>query len=180
MHRRLALTVVALGLVAVAVPAQEMPPVGPPAELGEVAFMLGTWKTDAFQFRQTPDQPWQTSTATMKVERILGGAAHRSRFSATVMGTALEGDATLTYNRESGKWQSVWVDGMSAYQVMTEGSFEGDALVLEGLDRYQGESYRLRDTTRKVSERELEWTMEMSTDGGATWFTSMQATYRKR
>lgn len=180
MYRRLALTVAAIGLVAAPSPGQEMPPVGPPAELGEVAFMLGTWKTDAFQFRQTADQPWQTSTATMKIERILGGAAHRSHLSSTVMGTELEGDATLTFNRETGKWQSVWVDGMSAYQVMTEGSFQDDALVLEGADRYQGESYELRDTTRKISDRELEWTMEMSTDGGVTWFTSMQATYRKR
>jgi hypothetical protein len=180
MHHRLVLTVVALGFVAAPSPAQEMPPMGPPAELGEVAFMLGNWKSDAFQFRQTADEPWQTSTATMKVERILGGAAHRSRFSTTVMGTRLEGDATLTFNRETRKWQSVWLDGMSAYQVMTEGSLEDDALVLEGLDRYQGESYKIRDTTRKVSDRELEWTMEMSTDGGATWFTSMQATYRKR
>jgi VCBS repeat-containing protein len=116
----------------------------------------------------------------MKVERILGGAAHRSHFSSTVMGTSLEGQGTLTFNRETGKWQNVWVDGMSAYQVMTQGTLKEETLVLEGEDRYQGRAYRMRDTTRKVSETELEWTLEMSTDRGATWFTSMQATYRKR
>ena len=173
---------VALGVLALAAgaAAQEMPPMGPPAEMEQVAFMVGTWKAGAFQSRMGPEDEFQASAATTTVEPILGGSAHRAHFESSLMGMDFAGQGTLTFNRETKRWQNSWVDNMGAYQSFMEGTFDGETLVLEGEDYYQGQSFKMRDTTRKLDDDTLEWTMEMSGDGGATWFTGLKATYQRQ
>ena len=173
----------ALGALAVTAgaAAQEMPPTGPPAEMEQVAFMVGTWKTDAFQSRMGLDDDMESSSATMTIAPILGGSAHRTHFESTLMGMDFVGQGTLTFNRQTGKWQSSWVDNMGAYQSFMEGTtIEGDTVVFEGEDLYQGANYKTRDTTKRVSDDELDWTMEMSMDGGKTWYTGLKATYKRQ
>ncbi len=158
---------------------QEMPEMGPPEQMKDVAFMVGHWKSDDFQSRMDLQADWQTTSMTMQVEPILDGCAQRSILKAQFMGMDFSGIATLSYSRESGKWQNSWIDNMTAIQVMTEGELKDGVFTLLGKGTQMGKEYWMKDITKKVSDSEIEWQMDMSYDG-QNWFTSMKATYRKQ
>lgn len=176
---------VALGLLLFAVPtfaqegAEGMPPMGPTQELKELGWMQGEW-TAEMQFRQMPDAPWETSTATCTISSVMDGCIQRTDFQSTLMGMAFGGEETLTYNREKKQYESIWIDSMSARPTYTAGIFEDGKLVMSGEDIMMGMPYKMRTTSVKVSDTQMDWTMEMSMDGGATWFESMKATYKKK
>lgn len=157
---------------------QEMPEYGAPKEMKKLDFMLGAW-TGEFSLRQGPDQPWESIRMSIKAENVLDGCAQVQHWSGSMMGREFNGRATFTFNRQTGKWQSSWVDNMEGRQLIHTGGFEGDKLVFRGDNQYQGMSYTTRDTTVKVSDDEFHWMMEMSEDGGQTWFESMKATFKR-
>lgn len=156
-----------------------LPPMGAPKEMKEVAFMVGSWKAD-FQMKMGPQSPWQSSPSTLVVEKILSGSALRSIFASNFMGMDFDGIATLTYNRDTGKWQNTWVDNMGAFQTYSEGEFKDGKLVMEGDSTQQGQPVKLRETTQVVNASEYHWHMDMSMDGGKNWFTTLKATYKKQ
>jgi hypothetical protein len=171
-----------LGLILLAVPAtaqEGMPAMGPTKELKELSTkMVGEWTAD-MKFRQTPDAPWTTSPSTCTITSEMGGCIQRTDFHSTVMGMEMTGEETLTYNREKKQFESIWIDSMSARPMYTTGHFEDGKLVMTGDDMMMGTPYKVRVTTVMPNDQQMEWTMEMSLDGGKTWFESMKATYTK-
>lgn len=159
--------------------AQEMPEMGAPGQMKDVAFMVGDWKSDGFQFKMGPEADWETTSMTMHVEPILDGCAQRSTYKGNFMGMDFVGIATMSYSRETGKWQNSWIDNMSASQVLTEGEFKDGVITLMGKDSQMGQEVWMKDIVTKVSDTEIHWEMEMSMDG-QNWFTAMKATYRKQ
>ncbi|HSR51922.1 MAG TPA: DUF1579 family protein [Acidobacteriota bacterium] len=167
---------------------QEMPEFGAPKEMKKIDYMVGTWTAD-FQMRQDPSQEWVSNSVTMKVENMLDGCAQVHHWSGVMklpdpsgqmQEMDFEGRATYTYNRQTSQWQSTWVDNLEGRQTMSTGGFEGDKLVFKGEDEYMGMTFHTRDTTTKVSDTEFNWVMEMSMDGGSTWFESMKAHFKKQ
>ncbi len=160
-----------------ALPAQ-MPEFGAPPEMKKVAYLVGKWETD-FHSRNSPSEEWTTSRFTMTAENILNGSAQRMMFKGKMMGMDFEGVATVTYNRETKEWQSVWVDNMSANQTVMKGEFEGNKMIYRGESSFMGQRYLMRDISEKVSDKEFRWHMEMSFDDGASWYVAMKGTYKK-
>ncbi len=159
--------------------AQEMPPSGAPEQMKEIAFMVGHWKTDNMQYRMAADTEWETTSMTMQVESILDGCAHHSSLKGRLLGTDFHGIATISYNRETGKWQSSWIDNYSATQVLSQGEFKEGTMSLTGKNSQMGQEYWIKEITKKVSDREIEWRLD-STYDGQNWYTVMKATYRKQ
>lgn len=156
-----------------------MPSMGPPAELQELAAMQGEWIAEV-QYRETPDAPWTTAPATATIVSEMGGCILRTYFKTNMMGSELTGEEMLTYNRETKQYESVWIDSMTTHLVQTAGTFEKGKLVMTGDDMMMGQPYKMRNTTIHSSENQMDWIMEMSMDGGKTWFESMKATYTRK
>ena len=160
--------------------ASGMPQMGAPAEMKHMEHLVGTWTAD-FKMRMDPNADWIVSPCTQKFEMILNGCALRAHFSSTVMGMPFNGEMTMTYNRETGKWQATWIDDMGARQTyMSGGMNDAGQMVLEGEDTQMGHTYLMKDITTPKSDSEFDWQMDVSFDGGKTWFTQMKATYRKQ
>ncbi len=156
-----------------------MPPMGPPAEMKMVAGMVGTWKAD-FQMRMSQEAPWTSSPSTLVITPVLGGAANRGEFSTSVMGMKFKGISMISFNRNTGKWQSTWIDNMEALQYISEGDLKDGKLVFDGTSTYMGEDYLTRETTTMKSATEIDWTMENSHDNGKSWYVSMKGVYTKQ
>jgi hypothetical protein len=157
----------------------QMPPMGPPEEVKKLAFLEGEWAV-AVKHRMAPEGPWEESSATVTVQPILGGAAYQSSFDATMMGMPFEGIGIDSYNRELGQYESYWIDSMGAKSSMMTGNFEGEKLVMQGEDMMMGQKMWNRATSIKKSADEVHWSMETSTDGGETWYESMQMVYTRK
>lgn len=160
--------------------AQEgMPPMGRPAEMDKVEFLLGDWDV-TMKMRMSPEAPWVESKGTATTETILDGCVQRMTFEGDVMGMPLVGMDHLSFNRETGQFESFWVDNMSASFSKMSGSLEGDSMVMTGKTMRMGQEMHMRTVSEKVSDDVFEWTMEDSFDGGETWNESMIMTYTRK
>ena len=62
---------------------------------------------------------------------------------------------------------------------MTVGDFVDGKLVMMGDDMQGGMPFKMRNSSHIVRDDEIVFSMEMSVDGGATWFDSMGITYTR-
>jgi len=158
--------------------APQMPPMGPPPELQQLAKMVGTWDY-AGEARMTPDAPWMPHTAAAVNAFVCGGAAYQSDFIGPIMGMEMKGLGLTTFDRESGKWQTIWTDNMAARISYYEGDFKDGKLVFSGQDKMQGQTIHTRVTYSDITDTTHKFLMENSMDG-QTWFESMRGTYTKK
>ncbi|MBN4076315.1 DUF1579 family protein [Gemmatimonas aurantiaca] len=155
-----------------------IPPMGATAEVTAMSHLVGTWNAE-FSMRMGPEAEWMVSPSTEVFESILDGCALRAHFSSTMMGMGFKGEATMTYDRISKKWQLVWTDNMGANQTMLVGEFVDGVMTLSGEGVEQGKPYLMRDITKHTSDTEFDWHMEVSYDNGENWYTNMKAIYKK-
>jgi hypothetical protein len=158
--------------------AAAMPAMGKPAELDALAYMHGEWAVDMSYMNEAGE--WVATTGTATSTSVLNGCANRMDFEAEMMGMPFKGVDHTTFNRETGQYESVWMDDMSAKMSVMSGNFEGDALVMTGIDMWQGMKYHSKAVSKKVSDDEVSFVMSMSMDGGETWMENMKMTYKRK
>jgi len=177
-----ALCAVALlaGFMAPVASAQEgMPPMGPPEEMKVLAKYDGTWTVD-FSVKMTPDSDWVTSAATCEFKMVLDGAAQQMSYDGTMMGMPFDGIGLTAFNRTSQKWQNSWVDNMMGMISLYEGEMKGNALVVSGMDKMGDHEVLTRMTSTFVSDDQIDWLMENSSDMGKTFVEGAKATYKRQ
>ncbi len=155
-----------------------MPPMGAPEEMKTLAFMHGEWHV-VMEMRMGPEAPWTKTEGTAVITSILSGCANYMQFTGTVMGMPFEGTETSSYNRETGKFESMWIDNMSAHATHMSGAWVDGKMVMEGTDLYQGNKLYNRTTSTKLSDDELNWQMESSMDG-ENYYTGLRMTYTRK
>ncbi len=161
-------------------PEEAMPPMGPPKEMKDLSVLVGTWDVDMQWRNPPPDTAWIPSTAVTQYQYILDGSAMQLTFESQMMDMPMHGLGLQCFDRETGKWQMVWLDNLGARISYYEGECTKDKSVFTGDEIWQGLEYLNRITTQKRTETTFDWTMDMSTDGGQSWYTSGKATYTKR
>ncbi len=155
-----------------------MPPMGRPSEMDQIAFMQGKWDVE-MKFRPGPEADWQVSQAQAESKLILDGCAQRMDFRGQIMGMPFHGIDHSTYNRETKRFESVWIDNMGARMSTMYGNFNADgALVMMGESMENGMKMKTRTVSTRVDEDTVTWSMEMSMDG-ENWFRSMEMTYSR-
>jgi len=155
-----------------------MPQMGPPQELQQLAKMVGSWNY-AGEMRMSPDAPWTPHTAYNVNSFVCGGAAFQTDFTGPMMGMEMKGLGLITFDRETGKWQSIWTDNLAGRISYYEGDFKDGKLVVSGQDEMQGQTSYTRTTYLDITDTTHKFTMESSMDG-QSWFVSMQGTYTKK
>lgn len=160
---------------------QEMPPMGPPDEMKELAHLEGTWDVVMSSKWNPEDTVWVVDTAEAIFKYVCNGAVMMEEFTAQMMGMPFSGLMLQCFDRETGMWQTVWTDDMGARISFYEGKKTDDGkCVVQGKDMYQGQAMTTRITTYDETETSFKWMIETSMDEGKTFFKASEATYTKR
>ena len=158
----------------------EMPPMGKPAEMDALAWLQGEWDV-AMEFKMDPmSEEWTQGTASAVTKPVLNGCANRMDFTGEIMGMPFHGIDHTTWNREYQRYESVWIDDMGAKMSVMHGQLVDGVMTMEGPDKMMGQEVINRFTSKKKSNDEVDWVMEMSTDGGKTWTDHMRMTYTRK
>ncbi len=160
--------------------APAMPPMGPPEEMKQMAFLVGTWDYTMKMKMNPADTNWMDTKGTATYEMAYGGAAIRSTIEQQLMGQSFIGGDLTSYDRDAKKWQSVWIDNMGAKLTMFNGTKTADGMVLEGQELMNGMPTITRMTSYNMTPTTYDWKGEVSMDNGKTWMTWGTAKYIKR
>ena len=158
--------------------AQEMGEMGPPEEMMQITGMAGEWDVE-FRFRMDPTADWTVSACSATIENILDGSAQEMSFRGNMLGMEMLGRYLICYDRQTKKWQGVWVDNFAARISYSEGEMKDGMMVLEGLDKMEGRDVLVRITTFDITADRFDWKMEHSMDGGTNFVTSATAVYTR-
>jgi len=159
--------------------AQEMPPMGPPPEMKQIAAMEGVYDV-VFKYKMDPSQNWVTTNGLCTIKNVLGGAAQQMTWQGEMLGMNFEGRGMTCYDRESKMWQNIWVDNMAARISYYTGTMQDGNFVFEGEDVMEGKPVHARNTTTHITDKGFESKMEISMDGGQTYMTWATSVYTKR
>ena len=113
-----------------------------------------------------------------RVERILDGCVIMENW--TGVGGTYEGKSFNTYDAVDRTWTQHWVDTAGASVLLT-GGFEGKNLVYRrDFVRRDGKPTKARMTFFNLGDGQVRQLVEHSIDGGRTWTTQVDLTYRRR
>jgi hypothetical protein len=96
------------------------------------------------------------------------------------MGMPFKGVGLDTFNRETGQYESYWIDTMSAHMSKMAGNFKDGKLMMSGEDMMMGQTQLTKSWGEKRGEDEVYLEMSVSMDQGKTWMTNMKMTYRRK
>ncbi len=159
---------------------QGMPSMGPPEEMKQLAYLIGTWDYTMKMKMNPADTMWMDSKGTVKYEQVYGGAALQSTTQDQGMGMPFTGGGFVCYDRETKKWQMSWIDNMSARLSLYTGTHTANSTVFTGEDVMMGKPEMSRMTSFNETPTAFEWKGEVSYDNGKTWMTWGTAKYAKR
>jgi len=159
---------------------KEMPPMGAPQQMKELAFLEGFWNVDMEWRDNENPETWNKEKAVCSCKSILSGCAIETKFQGTMMGMPFEGYMLDSYDRDKQQWQSLWIDNMAGKMSFYTGNKDSDKMILTGEEMWQGQKYFSRITTFNYTPTSYEWTMENSFDNGQTWQAVGKAKYTKR
>ncbi len=125
-----------------------------------------------------------------EVTNPAGGVAGNNRITRILNGCVLleewtgaggaSGKSFNLYDARRERWQQTWVDGNGGILELHGGLTASGTMVLAGDQSAQGGgTVRNRITWTPRSPNEVRQLWETSSDGGATWTTAFDGTYRK-
>ena len=160
--------------------AQQMPPMGPPEQMQEIAYLVGTWDADTKILMDPSTGEWIDNKAVSVYEYVAGGACMQMTYSSKMMGMEFHGVSMSAYDREMEQWQETWIDNMSGRITHYTGNYAEGNLVMTGESMAMGKKTLSRMTVTDITDTTFNWKMETSYDDGTTWSPDMTATYKKR
>ncbi len=157
-----------------------MPPMGPPPEMKELEAMNGEYTVKFFYKMDPTSEEWIETEATAVLSTVVGGGAQQLVFEGEMMGMPFSGIGLTSYDRQTTKWQSTWVDSMGAKISMYTGDFKDGKFVVTGTDiGPDGMAFQSRLTNYNMTDTGFEWMYEMSMDG-TNYMTGAKATYTRK
>lgn len=159
-----------LGAAACCLAAQEPAPAAKPCsseEYRQFDFWLGEWSVTA------KNAPQGRPPSANRISAIHGGCALLEEYSTP---GGYTGSSLNYYDRTTGTWNQTWIDNQGG-SLQLRGHFENGAMVLadEGTD---GKINRITWTPESKKTVRQHW--EVSEDGGTSWKTLFDGTYRRK
>lgn len=154
-------------------------PAGAPPEMKLLTAMEGTFQI-VTKMRQDPSQPWQEGTGTVSNKLILDGCALEQTYAQLMGQMPYQGLGIICFHRGLGQWQYTWADNMGYGMSYYLGTFADGKLIVSGEDKLPDMTMMNRVTTSNITDKQYEWMIETSMDGGKTWFVMGTAVYTKK
>ncbi len=160
---------------------KEPPPdPGAPEPIKEKAFLVGDWDIKGQTSVGADCEEWTDYAATCSYEYILGGCAFKMEYASEMINTPFMGFMVQTFNRQTDRWQLVWVDNASSRVKYYDGYEKKGKIKLTGTDMWNGEEFLSRIVISDITDTTFNWKMKTSRDQGRTWHTTMKAVYSKK
>lgn len=138
-------------------------------EQAQFDFWLGNWELT-----------WNdTSHGANTIEAIMDSMVIRENFDGTP-DIKLVGESVSSYHRPSGQWKQTWVDNQGGYLDFTGGMTGDDMILSRNAVDGNGKPFMQRMVWREITENSFEWNWQESRDGGRTWNTNWQISYRRK
>lgn len=157
-----------------------MPPMGPPPQMKEIAYVVGVWDVAGQIFMDPASDNGMAFSAVATFEYALDSAAMLLHYSSRMMGMPYHGMSVTTFDRHKNQWQEVWLDNMSARISLMTGQQVDNHRIMQGADFYMGQDLLSRQTSYDITPTAFKWKFEQSGDDGKTWRTLMTAVYTKQ
>jgi len=160
---------------------QIAPPTGPPEQMKEIAFLVGTWDV-AMSMIINPTKPdeWTDEPGEVTYYYVAGGSALAIDYTSSFMGMDFHGFGLQAYDREKKEWQMTWTDNFAARIIIYTGQRANGETVVTGMELTGGKAVPSRITTFNETPTKFEWKIEQSFDDGKTWKVFAKAVYTKR
>ena len=158
----------------------EMPPMGPPAEMKELEAMNGEYAVKFYYKLDPMAEEWIETDATAVLSTVVGGGAQQLSFEGEMMGMPFSGMGLTSYDRQTAKYQTTWVDSMGARISMYTGDFKDGKMVVQGTDiGPDGATFHSRLTNYNMTDAGFDWMYEISMDG-ENYMLGAKATYTRK
>lgn len=134
-------------------------------------FWIGDW--DVYNLKGA-------RAGTSHVERLLDSCVVLENWTSAQAGYA--GKSYNTYNSVTGKWQQYWVDNKGGITEYFDGHFEKNSMILQTSNTKQpnGSFLIQKMTFFHINDDTVRQLGENSTDGGQTWKTAFDLTYKRK
>ena len=156
----------------------------PPEGMGALKSIAGEWDL-TIETRPHPRAPWSARQSRASISLLLGGAMIEERYSDRDQGVTTEAVRTWTYDRFQRVYRIAHTDTYTRHMVVLEGSLEEGRLTASD-ERTQttwknsDETFNTRVILHDITPDGFQVDTESSTDGGASWTTSVKHTYKRR
>lgn len=154
-------------LMNVSVFAQQMQKCDLP-EHRQLDYWVGEW--------DVVDQATKKQAGSSSIEKRLDGCMI---FESWKGSGGYTGHSFNLYNRETKKWQQVWVDSQGQ-RIDFTGELREDGMYYEGPFRSQGKEVQSRMKFLKLPEGQVRQLWEQSADNGKTWKVLFDGLYVKK
>jgi hypothetical protein len=165
-RRRVRLAGICLAVAVPAVASAQAPaPACESPEYRQFDFWLGHWEVS---------NPAGDVVGTNTITAVSDGCGLHERWESAGGGV---GESLNAYDRRTGSWHQTWVGGRGLV-LRLEGGLQDGSMVLEG-ELMEGDGILQRITWTPSSGGSVRQHWETSEDGGTTWTTAFDGTYRK-
>ena len=133
-------------------------------------FWIGDWDLT------WTDKNGNTQKGTNSITKILNGCVIEENFK----GGSFIGRSLSVYNPNKKVWQQTWVDNSGGYLEFS-GNLEKDQMILSReFTTKENKKIKQRMVFYNISENELDWNWEKSTDDGKTWQLAWKIHYMRK
>ncbi len=138
-------------------------------------FWIGNWEVS------WPEADGKTGKGTNLIEATLDGTVIQENFKITEgQSKGFKGTSVSVYNPNTKVWKQAWADNQGGYFDFTGGEDEeGDPTFITAVRMTDTSAVVQRMVFKDISESGFVWDWEGSRDGGKTWKTNWQITYKK-
>ena len=154
-------------------------PIDAPEEMKQVENLAGEWDVTMSWQMDPMSEEWTNTKGKAVYMSVLDGCGMHQTYTDADPKSNFQGSGLIAYNRETGKWQSVWMDNMTAAISYYEGDLKDGAMVFTGEDYWNGMKYISRITVENISNDRFDWTFDMSLDEGKTFATVGRSVYTR-
>ena len=142
-------------------------------EQKQLDFWVGEW-----DLTWPGAKPGDTGHGTNSIRRILDGCVVQENFSGGDS-MPLRGTSVSIFD-VTGEWRQTWVDNQGAYINLAGGLTNGQMILQSESVGPNGVKSLHRMLWKNITANELDWSWEISSDGGKTWQVQWPIHYRRK
>ena len=121
----------------------------------------------------------EVAHGTNSIQRILDGCVIQEAFSGQ-QATPLRGTRISIFDVNAGKWKQTWVDNQGGYLDFVGALKDGQLILQREASGKGGAKTRQRMVWKNITQNELDWSWEASSDGGKTWQVQWPIHYKRK
>ena len=153
---------------------------GAPPQMKELAYLEGDWNAEMEWIDMQDPNKWNKSKGSGTYNYVLDGCAIECHFQSEMMGMPFTGYMIISYDRDTGQWQQMWIDTIGGKMSFYKGKKADGKTILMGEETWYGKTFITRTVVFDETDTSFNWEMDQSSDGGKTWVPMGKAVYKKK